>query len=85
MKIETSGERFRMTFGVKEWIAIVSVSISIAWFCWDTRDAVSENRQDIDRIAGAMEKITNSLDQLIRLDERVKAVEARIDRLPTPP
>ena len=80
MRIESSGEKFRMTFGVKEWIAVASVLTSIAWFCWDTRGAVSENRKDIDRIAAALEKITDSLDELVRLDERVKALEARLDR-----
>lgn len=70
-----------MNFGVKEWVAVGTVVLSVAWFHWDTRGAVSQNRKDINRIAGALEKTADSLDELVRLDERLKAVEAQVDRM----
>lgn len=76
---ETGGET-RLTFGLKEWLAIGAILVSSAYYQSTTRSIAVQNRDDIQKVAKSLREATTQLNQLIRVDERLKSLEAWRDR-----
>lgn len=81
MIMDSDSNSTKVTFGVKEWVAIGTVVVAIISSQFDLRHRTRANEGNIERASKSIEHIVIRLDKIIRTEEQIKALNQRIQRM----